>query len=675
MLQGWCIRIVAAIIAVAMLAWVAWAEDLPDQRPILRLDPGMHTAPIRGLSVNAACNLIATGSEDKTVRLWALPQGRGGNPELLRTLRLPIGEGHQGNVYSVALSPDGKYVAAGGWDARYSIDKTVAVYIFEAASGRLVTRLGRLNDVVEHLTFSPDGSRLAATLGGGEGMRLWETAGWQLIGEDKVYGGKHSLGEAFDGTNHLYAVGYDGQIRRYSENGGLEAVSSSQAGKEPSSIAVHPDGGKLAIGFNDTTAVEVYDASTLKPLFKADTGGIEGGNLGNVAWSRDGTRLYAGGRFESKGAPIVIWQGQGRGKRNIVPLSQSTITGVLPCGTGIAVAAADPAFGLISPDGVKRAWQESVTVNMRDKKREAFTLSADALRTRFGLGRGGERPVLFDLAAFRLTEAPRPMAGLAEPKITGLAIIGWENKFTPRLNGNVIPLKPYERSRALAIAPGGALFALGTNYSLRAYRANGEDLWRKRSPATTYGVNIGRDVGLIVAAYDDGTIRWHRLSDGTELLALFIHAKDRRFIAWTPEGYYAASSGAEELIGWQVNRDWDHAADWFPASRFRDDFNRPDIVKRVLAALDEDKAISEANRLANARPAENIAINLPPVITILSPTDGSTFTSDSLTVHYRYARLRVSRLRSSRAGRRPSPPGGTLEASFRSAHRWTPKKA
>ena len=102
--------------------------------PMLRIDPGMHTAPIRGLGVDAACNLIATGSEDKTVRLWALPQGEGGSPELRHTLRLPIGESNQGKVYSVALSPDGKYVAAGGWDTRYSIDKTVAVYIFEAAS-------------------------------------------------------------------------------------------------------------------------------------------------------------------------------------------------------------------------------------------------------------------------------------------------------------------------------------------------------------------------------------------------------------------------------------------------------------------------------------------------------------------------------------------------------------
>jgi len=29
---------------------------------------------------------------------------------------------------------------------------------------------------------------------------------------------------------------------------------------------------------------------------------------------------------------------------------------------------------------------------------------------------------------------------------------------------------------------------------------------------------------LVVAAYDDGTIRWHRMGDGRELLALYVLA-------------------------------------------------------------------------------------------------------------------------------------------------------
>ncbi len=79
-------RILAAIFLGLALAGAARAEDLPDQRPMLRIEPGMHTARIWRIGVDAACTLMVTGSEDKTARLWALPEGGRGSPELLRTL-------------------------------------------------------------------------------------------------------------------------------------------------------------------------------------------------------------------------------------------------------------------------------------------------------------------------------------------------------------------------------------------------------------------------------------------------------------------------------------------------------------------------------------------------------------------------------------------------------------
>ena len=605
-------RIFAAILAVALLAGAARAGDLPDRRPILRIEPGMHTAPINRIGVDAACTLMATGSDDKTARLWALPQEEGSSTELLRTLRVPIGEGDGGKVYAVALSPDGKWVAAGGWDARYSIEQYHSVYVFEAATGRLITRVGRLGNVIFHLVFSPDGSRLAATTGS-DGMRLWDTADWRFIAEDKDYGGTRSNGAAFDGLNRLYTVAYDGQIRRYGADGQIEAKAYTQGGKEPFGVAVHPQGGRLAIGFADITAVEVYETRTLRRLYAADTGGISGNSLSGVAWSADGERLYAGGMTpEAVPPPFRIWQAAGQGAFTDKTLSQNTIMQLLPCGGGIAVGAADPAFGLIAADGAKGVWQDGVTADMQDKKRDALTLSADGRRVRFGLGVGGEQPVLFDLAAFRLSDAPSGVAGLAQPKTSSLAVSDWEDTTAPKLNGEPITLRNYEMSRSLAIAPDAQRFVLGTKWFLRAYLADGAGLWQKPVPGVAAGVNISRDGRLVVTAYADGTIRWHRLSDGQELLALFIHAKDRRFIAWTPKGYYAASSReAEGLFGWHVNRGWDRAADFYPVSRFRDRFNRPDIIQRVLDDLDEGTAIAEANRLSGAKLAEDISKIVP----------------------------------------------------------------
>ena len=50
----------------------------------------MHTAAIRRIGVDAACSLLATASDDKTVRLWSLPDGK-----LKRVIRLPIGDGRR----------------------------------------------------------------------------------------------------------------------------------------------------------------------------------------------------------------------------------------------------------------------------------------------------------------------------------------------------------------------------------------------------------------------------------------------------------------------------------------------------------------------------------------------------------------------------------------------------
>ncbi len=548
----------------------------------LRIEPGMHTAMIIRIGVDAAGTLVVTGSEDKTARLWALPQGGRGEAKLLRTLRVPIDKSNGGKVYAVALSPDGQWVAAGGWDYNAQQTKDAGIYIFEAATGRLVTRLGRLGNVIKHLVFSPDGGRLATTLGGGQGMRLWETAGWRLLAEDKDYGGKDSYGTAFDGANRLFTAADDGHIRRYGADGRLEAKAPTQGGKEPFSVALHPSGAKLAVGFYDTTAVEVYDTASLEELCAADTSGVSGGSLNAVAWSADGARLYAGGTYGSPGSHIAIWSDEGRGKRAQAPLSQSTIMQLLPCGDGIAAAAADPAFGLIAADGAKRVWQEGVIPDMRGKLRDTFTLAADGKRVRFGLGDGADQPVLFDLSAFRLPEAPQPAADLAEPRLSGVAVSDWEDEFAPKLNGKPIALTEYEMSRALAIAPDASRFVLGTEWYLRAYRSDGGELWQRAIPGAAWGVNISGNGKLVAAAYGDGTIRWHRLSDGEELLALFVHAKDRRYIAWTPKGYYAASPDAEDLIGWHVNRGFDTAPDFYPASTFASTFNRPDTVKAAL---------------------------------------------------------------------------------------------
>jgi WD40 repeat protein len=126
-----------AIDGTASPALQASKKACPDQEPILRIETGMHVAMIRRIGVDSQCRIAATGSSDKTVRVWSMPDGR-----LTRTQRLPIGDGLNGEVYAVAVSPDGRLVAAGGYDAHSAVDKTAGVYVFDTATGASVRRIG-----------------------------------------------------------------------------------------------------------------------------------------------------------------------------------------------------------------------------------------------------------------------------------------------------------------------------------------------------------------------------------------------------------------------------------------------------------------------------------------------------------------------------------------------------
>ena len=123
-----------------------------------------------------------------------------------------------------------------------------------------------------------------------------------------------------------------------------------------------------------------------------------------------------------------------------------------------------------------------------------------------------------------------------------------------------------ETSESLAIKPDRSGFLLGTGWHLWLFDATGRKLWNLRTPGSVWGVNTNGQVA--VASLSDGTIRWYRLTDGKEILALFPHPDRKRWILWTPSGYYDASPGGEDLIGWHVNNGQDRAADFFPPPGF-----------------------------------------------------------------------------------------------------------
>ena len=630
------------------------AED-PSREPRLCLETGTHTGRINRISADASGRLLLTASEDKTARLWNLESG-----QLLRVLRVPQGPDKEGVLHACALSPDGRVAAVGG-NTGASWDRSCAIYLFDTATGLCLRRIPGLPSVIMHLVFSADGSRLAACLWGRNGMRILDPSSGRELAWDTAYDDL-CMEADFDAAGRLATSSWDGLIRLYDPAGKLLAKAHTPGGNKPYAVRFSPDGTRLAVGHFDTPHVDVLGVPGLEPLFQPEDGPGPWA-LWSVAWSKDGNTLFAGACLGNGGGnPLRSWTKGGRGAvRDAEVGADNNLTDLatLPCG-GPAWGSFDAAWGQGSGTAHRPASIDFLCMSPNMKRPMGLGLDATGTRVAFRYTRDGE-PCSFDLPARSLRSGPD--RDLAEPRIDGLAL-RWKYQEAPTLSGRSLGLAEHDHSRCLAISADGSRFALGTEMSLRVYDAKGTLLWRRRTSSIAEAVNLSGDGRLVVVAYQDGLIRWHRMSDGQELLTLFPHADRKRWVLWTPSGYYDCAPGSEDFLGWHVNRGQDQAADFFPISRFRAKYYRPDVVDRILATLDEAEALRTA-----AAPGTGsgipVARMLPPVVRIAGPGEGAAFQGASvdLEVRVRPTRGPVERVWAAVDGRRLEAPASPLQAA------------
>jgi hypothetical protein len=602
----WALAQVASPPTAAGSAGAMPAADAP--RPLLAVENGSHSAPVR--RIDAARGIAVTASDDRTARVWDLASGA------LRFVLRPYAFGAEGGrLYGVALHPQEPLVAVAGTTGgalAAGATHPHVIYLFDLNSGALQNTFDARAGDIRKLQWSADGQVLLAGYNGTHGVRAFARDGRELL-DDRLPGPVFGL--AVQGALAA-AVGLDGSLRSYRLGGGRveRAATASLGARRPAGVALSADGRQLAVAYATRgEGIEIFDAATLQPLQKLPAPESFAGDWRVLAWSADGRTLALGGTAHTRELrfPVVTFDVATRAVSGRFDAAADSVTDLVAlAGGGFAYASFDGSWGALAVPGQAEPRRVGAPVAaVRGNAPFDLELAADGLAARWGQ-RGPARGLSFAFDRRRLL-AGRALEGVSmrAPDVRASwlsSATDWLNDGRPPVvGGRAMALAADERGRAVVVlGTRPAAVVIGTNRALHRIDETGQLAWRVAVDTEVRALNASADGRLLVAAMADGTLRWHRASDGLWLLSL-LALDDGRWVAWTPNGYYDASTGADRIVGWALARGTAQAMDYFSLARFREQFNRPDIIDGVLATGDERTALAQ---IAARAEAERVAL-------------------------------------------------------------------
>ena len=260
--------------------WYYWQRQLH-----LPLKTFVHSSHVTAAAFSPDNSRMATTSEDGVARVWEAASGR-----TLATFR-----GNGAPIFSVAFSPDGRWVANGVWVTNMAEASPVSVW--EAATGQLLFTLNGHTGSVWSVAFSPDGRRMVT---GSEDRtaKVWDLATRRatltLEGhQQRVWSVAFSPNGQWIATACL-----DRTAKLWDAASGREITTLGHS-DEVWGVAFSPDSQRVVTGCGDTLA-KVWEVPSGRELL--DLHGHTSG-IGTVAFSPDGKRIATG----SGDRTIKLW--------------------------------------------------------------------------------------------------------------------------------------------------------------------------------------------------------------------------------------------------------------------------------------------------------------------------------------------------------------------------------
>jgi len=605
--------------------------------PILQIDPGGHSAIINDVVYTPDGKYLVSASRDKLIRVWDLETGK-----TVRTLRGQIGEGNKGNIYAMAMSPDGRWLAAGGW---MGVSGDIRIRLYDFPTGKLVALLKGHTNVVLSLAFSPDNRYLVSGSLDNNAI-LWNVKRQRRL--HTLSGHTHDIyAVAFTPDSKRVVTGSDDHtLRLWQVRNGKHLATLKGHTDKVKSIAISPQDGTIASGSWDDT-IRLWDGRSGRFIKTLANQGTE---VISLSFSPDGRYLVSGVDSPPHNCHVYsIPSGQElliyRGHDNFVPATAISPDGRWAATGGgnnqeiqiwnlrngqlkqrlVGVGATTWAVGF-SQDGKSLAWGKRWTQHHPSKGYGPLEYHLSLPNPNHPLG--ALRAIKSDHNYLRGQNKWRGWSLRTLMDDNGYrSILEISNQNNPKawIKTNGI------RHRSYTFTPNGeTIISGGMNGALTAYSRAGNKLGDYIGhTGDVWSVAVSPDGSLLASANNDQTVRLWNLDTRENLLTIF-HGSNGEWVAWTPSGHYTASPNGDKMVGWQINRGVDKAAEYVSADQVRQQFYRPDIVDNTIRLRDYKQAVAQAGTTDFSLETLNTA--LPPKFSIIDPLNHSTTQEGELKV-------------------------------------------
>lgn len=496
----------------------------------------IEPVPPRGDGSDITINGVAQGRSNYIIQLWDVKTA-----QVRQTLR-----GSEFSIYSLALSADGKTLVSG--------DMYNMVRIWDTTGAQ--RHAMRVGSQINPVAISPDGETVASIGQQRNDIRLSSArTGEALRVLPGRSGGVGQIVFSADGRAlaHSHSTGARDSTVRVWDIRTARLMQTREVTGYVSALCFAPDRKSLMAGIGQ------YDGSE-KPGHQVWWGNISSGVLQRwvslpqavLSFSPDGKTVAAG----DWRAPIQLWDvsGPSGSEAKLLPLKVERGRGTR-------------AYAVFTPDGGKVAiggWDSAVRIwNVKTGKLAATIQdpknTANAVEVVAFAPRSGRWATAYSWGPISLRES-------LQPQVT-------------RTFG-------YSSVNFLAFSPDGTTLVVGN------LRDNGVTLWNVASGRSERTIkDLGGTVravahtpaGLVMAVSgEDGTITLWSGATGRRLVTLLIlpgnqSQSSTEWIAYTPDGYYDASPGAEKFIRWRAGNEI------HPAAQYRSAFHRPGLLRKALS--------------------------------------------------------------------------------------------